>query len=88
MFRRVRKILPSKLLLNIYKSYVQSKIDYELSECSCTTEANRIQRIQNWLTIIMCNEFDYLNFHAIEMVRTLTLDYTWTEMLLPMYSNV
>ena len=28
MFRRLRKILPSQLLLNIYKSYVQSKIDY------------------------------------------------------------
>ena len=27
MFRRLRKILPSALLLNIYKTYVQSKID-------------------------------------------------------------
>ena len=28
MFRRLRKIPPSQLLLNINKSYVQSKIDY------------------------------------------------------------
>ena len=28
MFHRLRKILPSALLLNIYKTYVQSKIDY------------------------------------------------------------
>ena len=31
MFRRLRNILPSALLLNIYKTYVQSKIDYGLS---------------------------------------------------------
>ena len=75
MFRRLRKILPSQLLLNIYKSYVQSKIDYGLSIWGCTTEANldRIQRIQNWLSRIMCNNFDYINFRGIEMVRTLRL---------------
>ena len=75
MFRRLRKILPSQLLLNIYKSYVQSKIDYGLSIWGCTTEANldRIQRIQNWLARIMCNNFDYINFRVIEMVRTLRL---------------
>ena len=75
MFRRLRKILPSQLLLNIYKSYVQSKIDYGLSIWGCTTEANfdRIQRIQNLLARIMCNNFDYINFRGIEMVRTLRL---------------
>ena len=30
MFRRLKKILPSALLLNIYKAYVQSNIDYQL----------------------------------------------------------
>ena len=75
MFRRLRKILPSQLLLNIYKSYVQSKIDYGLSIWGCTTEANldRTQRIQNLLARIMCNNFDYINFRGIEMVRTLRL---------------
>ena len=55
MFRRLRKILSSQLLLNIYKSYVQSKIDYELSIWGCTTEANldRMQRIQNLLARII-----------------------------------
>ena len=75
MFRRLRKILPSQLLLNIYKSYVQSKIDYGLCIWGCTTEANldRIQRIQNLLARIMCNNFDSINFRGIEMVRTLRL---------------
>ena len=75
MFRRLRKILPSQLLLNIYKSYVQSKIDYGLSIWGCTTEANLdgIQRTQNLLARIMCNNFDYISFRGIEMVRTLRL---------------
>ena len=45
MFRRL-KILPSALLLNIYKAYVQSNIDYELSIWGCAAEVNlkRVQR--------------------------------------------
>ena len=35
MFRRLRKILPSVLLLKIYKAHVQSKIDYGLSIWWC-----------------------------------------------------
>ena len=75
MFRRLRKILPSQLLLNNYKFYVKSKIDYGLSIWGCTTEDNldRIQRIQNLLARIMCNNFDYIKFRRIEMVRTLRL---------------
>ena len=75
MFRRLRKILPSQLLLNISKSYVQAKIDYGLSIWGCITEANfdRIQRIRNLSARIMCNNFDYINFRGIEMVRTLRL---------------
>ena len=54
---------------------MQSKIDYGLSIWGCTTEAklDRIQRIQNLLTRIMCNNLDYINFHGIEMVCTLRL---------------
>ena len=61
MFHRLRKIIPSALLLNIYKAYVQSKIDYVLSIRVCTTEVNlnRVQQIQNLFARIICNNFDY-----------------------------
>ena len=36
----------------------------------------------------MCNNFDYINFRGIEMVRTETPDYKWKERLLPIYFNV
>ena len=66
---------PSQLLLNIYKSHVQSKIDYGLPIWGCTTDANldRTQRIQTLLARIICNNFDYINSHGIEMVLTLRL---------------
>ena len=75
MFRRLRKILPSALLLNIYKTYVQSKIDYGLSIWGCTTEVslNREQRIQNLLARIICNNFDYIHSRGIDLVRSLKL---------------
>ena len=75
MFRRLRKILPSALLLNIYKTYIQSKIDSRLSIWGCTTEVNlnRVQRIQNLLARIICNNFYYIHSHGIDLVRSLKL---------------
>ena len=75
MFRRLRKKFPSASLLNIYRAYVQSKIDYGLSIWGCTTEINlnRVQRIQNLLARIICNNFDYNHSRGIDLVRSLRL---------------
>ena len=52
-FRRLSKILPSALLLNIYKAYVQSKIDYGLSIWGCAKgiDLNHVPRIQNLICL-------------------------------------
>ena len=78
MFRRLRKIIPSALLLNIYKTFVQSKIDYGLSIWGYTTEVdlNRVQWIQNLLARIICNNFDYIHSRGIDLVRSLKLQTT------------
>ena len=75
MFRRLMKILPPALFLNIYKTHVQSKIDYGLSIWVCTTDVNlnRVQRIQNLLANIICNNFDYIHSRGIDFVRSLKL---------------
>ena len=75
MFRRLRKILPSALLLKIYKAHVQSKIDYGLSIWGGTTKVNpnRVQQIQNLLARIICNSFDYIHACGIDLVRSLKL---------------
>ena len=65
----------SALLLNIYKTYVQSKIDFGLSIWGCSAEVNlnRVQRIQNLLARIICNNFDYIHSRGIDLVRSLKL---------------
>ena len=65
-----KRTLPSALLLNIYEAYVQSNIDYELSIWGCATEVNlnRVQRIQNLLARIICNNFDYIQSRGIDLV--------------------
>ena len=61
--------------VNIYKTYVQSKIDYGLSIWGCTTEVNlnRVQQIQNLLARIICDNFDYIHSRGIDLVRWLKL---------------
>ena len=74
MFRRL-KILPSALLLKIYKAHVQSNIDYGLSICDGTmaVNLNRVQQIQNLLARIICNTFDYIHSRGIDLVWSLKL---------------
>ena len=75
MVRRLKKNLPSALLLNTYQAYAQSKIDYELSIYGSATEVNfnRVHRIQNLLARIICNNFDYIHSRGIDIVRSLKL---------------
>ena len=75
MFRCLKKIRPSAILLNIYKFYVQSKIDYGLSSWRCTTQVslNHVQQIQNLLTGIIYNNFDYIHSLGMDLVWSLKL---------------
>ena len=75
MFRRLTKIIPPALLLNIYKTHVQPKIDYGLSIWGSTTGVNlsRVQRIQNLLARIIYNNFDYIHWRGIDLVQSLKL---------------
>ena len=72
---RLNKIFPKQLLLKIYKSYVQSKLDYGLSIWGCTTEGNldRVQIIQNFCAMIMCKNHDYINTRGIDLVNSLKI---------------
>ena len=74
MFRRLRKNPPT-CFASQHKTYVQSKIDYGLSICGCTTDVNltRVQWIQNLLASVICNNFDYIHLRSICLVRSLKL---------------
>ena len=75
VLRRLNKIFPKQLLLKVYKSYIQSKLDYGLSIWWCTTEGNldRVQRIQNFCARIICNKYGYINTRGIDLVKSLKL---------------
>ena len=64
MFRRLRKIIPSQLVLNIYKSHIQSRVDYGQYVRGSDTEVNLAQMIGN-------NNFDYINCSGIDMLGSL-----------------
>ena len=75
VLRRLNKIFPKQLLLKIYKSYVQSKLDYGLSIWGCTAERNLdcVQRIQNFCARIICKNYDYINTRGIDLVDSLKI---------------
>ena len=75
VLRRLNDIFPKQLLLKVYKSYIQSKLDYGLSIWGCTTEGNldHVKRIQNCCGRIICNDYDYVNTRGTDLVKSLKL---------------
>ena len=72
---RLRKFLPLNSLIVIYKSIVQPKIDYAITLWGYSTDANvnKIQRMQNRAIRAILNNFDYVNFRGIELIKSLRL---------------
>ena len=75
MLRRMSKIFPQSLLVKIYKTFIQPKIDYGNTVWGYTTETNinKIQRMQNHAARIILKNFDYINTRGIDLVRQLGL---------------
>ena len=67
---RLREFLPFELLLNIYKSTIQPKIDYGISVWGFTSDMNlnRIQRLQNRAARAMYNNYDYVNIRGLDLL--------------------
>ena len=80
LLRRLRPIFPRKLLLQIYKSYIQPKFDYGITIYGCTTQQNLnlVQRLQNHAARLITGNFDYINTRGIDLVKSLGL-YTIVE---------
>ena len=73
MLRSLIKIFHKQLLLKVYESCLQSKLDYGLSIWGCTTQGNLdlVQRIQTfWARMIYINN-DYINPIGIHNVESL-----------------
>ena len=73
--RRLRRIFPRGLLPKVYKSYIQSKLEYGLTIWGCTTDTNmgKIQRMQSLAARIITGNFDPIHSRGVDIVRSLHL---------------
>ena len=75
LFRQLRRIFPQDLLLQAYKSYIQPLLDYGITLYGCSKQKNidLVQKVQNHAARLITGNFDYMNGHAIELVKSLNL---------------
>ena len=75
LLRRLRRIFPKELLLQVYKSYVQPRLDYGITLYGCSTQKNidLVQRVQNHAARLITGNFDYINCRGIDLVKSLNL---------------
>ena len=63
------------LLLQVYKSYIQPRLDYGSILYGCSTQKNTdlVQRVQYHAARLMMVNFDYIRFRGIHLVKSLNL---------------
>ena len=72
---RMKPVLPSQMLMYIFTSIIQPKIDYVRSIWGYTTahNINKVQRLQNRAARILTGNFDCVNTRGIDLVKNLGL---------------
>ena len=75
LLRRLRRIFPMNLLLQVYKSYIQPRLDYGITLYGCSTQKNidLVQKVQNHAARLIMGNFDYINCRGIDLVNRLDL---------------
>ena len=75
LLRRLRRIFPMNRILQVYKSYIQPRLDYGITLYGSSTQKNidLVQRVQNHAARLIMGNFDHKNSHGIDLVKSLNL---------------
>ena len=67
--RRLCHIFPINLLLQVYKDYIHSRLDYGNTLYGSSTQKNTdlVQRVQNHAARMKIGNFDYINSRGIDL---------------------
>ena len=72
LLRRLCRIFPKDLLLQVYKSHIQPRLDYGITLYACSTQKN-IDMVQNHEARLITGNFDYINCRGIDLIKSLSL---------------
>ena len=72
LLRRLCPIFPKDLLLQVYKTYIQPRLDYGITLYACSTQKNidLVQRGQNHAARLITGSFDYINCRGIDLIKS------------------
>ena len=75
MLSRLRCFLPHDSLVQLYKSYIQPKIDYAITVWGYSSETNigKVQRMQNRAARAIYGIYDYINVRGIDLLRDMNV---------------
>ena len=72
---RIRAFTPVHTLRKIYFACIQPTIDYAITVWGNTTLENisKVQRLQNFAARILANNFDYISFRGLDILKSLKI---------------
>ena len=75
LLRRLRRILANALLMQVFKSYIKPRLDYDITLYGCTIQKNidLVQMIQNHAARLITGNFVYINCRGIDLIKSLNL---------------
>ena len=71
LMRRLNKILPTKTMIQVYKTYMMPILEYGATVWgyTCKKNINRVQRIINLCARIISNNYDFINCRGEDLVK-------------------